>query len=108
MPKIQKDNSEKDEKDEEQLIPEFKVGEKGEHEPFIHQGRTSPPKPYTEATLLRAMETAGRQVEDEELRELLKNNGIGRPSTELISLKRFSNENTSKKKEKSNCYANWN
>lgn len=79
--KDQKDNSEKDEKDEEQLIPEFTVGEKGDHEPFIHQGKTSPPKPYTEATLLRAMETAGRQVEDEELRELLKNNGIGRPST---------------------------
>lgn len=71
----------KEEKSEEQLIPEFTVGEKGEHEPFVHQGRTSPPKPYTEATLLRAMETAGRQVEDEELRELLKNNGIGRPST---------------------------
>ncbi len=48
---------------------------------MIHQGKTSPPKPYTEATLLRAMETAGKQVEDEELRELLKNNGIGRPST---------------------------
>jgi DNA topoisomerase-3 len=80
------------------LIPEFTVGEKGEHEPFIHQGRTSPPKPYTEATLLRAMETAGRQVEDEELRELLKNNGIGRPSTELILLKRFSKENISKKR----------
>ncbi|MGB4448378.1 MAG: DNA topoisomerase 3 [Cloacibacterium sp.] len=79
--KDQKDTSEKDEKTEEQLIPEFTVGEKGEHEPFVHQGRTSPPKPYTEATLLRAMETAGRQVEDEELRELLKNNGIGRPST---------------------------
>ena len=82
--KDSKNNTEKDEKedkDEEQLIPEFKVGEKGEHEPFIHQGRTTPPKPYTEATLLRAMETAGRQVEDEELRELLKNNGIGRPST---------------------------
>jgi len=79
--KDQKDTTEKEEKNEEQLIPEFTVGEKGEHEPFVHQGRTSPPKPYTEATLLRAMETAGRQVEDEELRELLKNNGIGRPST---------------------------
>ena len=75
------EGAEKEEKSEEQLIPEFTVGEKGEHEPFVHQGRTSPPKPYTEATLLRAMETAGRQVEDEELRELLKNNGIGRPST---------------------------
>lgn len=79
--KDQKETAEKEEKNEEQLIPEFTVGEKGEHEPFVHQGRTSPPKPYTEATLLRAMETAGRQVEDEELRELLKNNGIGRPST---------------------------
>ncbi len=81
--KDKKDESEKPEKDkeEEQNIPEFTVGEKGKHEPFIHQGKTSPPKPYTEATLLRAMETAGKQVEDEELREMLKNNGIGRPST---------------------------
>ncbi len=81
--KDQKENTEKSEKekDEEQLIPEFTVGEKGEHEPFIHQGKTTPPKPYTEATLLRAMETAGKQVEDEELREMLKSNGIGRPST---------------------------
>ena len=81
--KDKKDDTEKPEKDkdEEQNIPEFKVGEKGEHQPFIHQGKTSPPKPYTEATLLRAMETAGKQVEDEELREMLKNNGIGRPST---------------------------
>ncbi len=68
-------------KDEEQNLPEFKVGETGEHKPIIHQGKTSPPKPYTEATLLRAMETAGKQVEDEELREMMKNNGIGRPST---------------------------
>ncbi|MET3731050.1 type IA DNA topoisomerase [Moheibacter stercoris] len=68
-------------KEEEQTIPEFVAGESGTHEPFIHQGKTSPPKPYTEATLLRAMETAGKQVEDEELREMLKNNGIGRPST---------------------------
>ncbi|WP_294329212.1 type IA DNA topoisomerase, partial [uncultured Chryseobacterium sp.] len=69
------------EKEEEQTIPEFIVGETGPHDPMIHQGKTTPPKPYTEATLLRAMETAGKQVEDEELREMLKNNGIGRPST---------------------------
>ena len=75
-----KESTEKD-KDEEQTIPEFKVGESGPHEPKIHQGKTSPPKPFTEATLLRAMETAGKQVDDEELREMLKNNGIGRPST---------------------------
>ena len=79
--KDKKDDSDKKDKEEEQNIPEFKAGEKGEHEPLIHQGKTSPPKPYTEATLLRAMETAGKQVEDEELREMLKNNGIGRPST---------------------------
>ncbi|MFW2135715.1 DNA topoisomerase 3 [Chryseobacterium sp. TY4] len=79
--KDKKDDSEKKDKDEEQSIPEFVIGEKGEHQPLIHQGKTSPPKPYTEATLLRAMETAGKQVEDEELREMLKNNGIGRPST---------------------------
>lgn len=79
--KEKKEDTEKKEKDEEQTIPEFKVGEKGPHKPLIHQGKTSPPKPYTEATLLRAMETAGRQVDDEELREMMKNNGIGRPST---------------------------
>ena len=79
--KDKKDASEKTDKDEEQHIPEFKVGENGPHEPFIHQGKTTPPKPYTEATLLRAMETAGKQVEDDELREMLKANGIGRPST---------------------------
>jgi DNA topoisomerase-3 len=71
----------KKKKEEEQTIPEFVVGETGPHDPMIHQGKTTPPKPYTEATLLRAMETAGKQVEDEELREMLKNNGIGRPST---------------------------
>jgi DNA topoisomerase III len=71
----------KKEKEEEVLMPLFEEGEKGPHEPFIHQGKTSPPKPYTEATLLRAMETAGKQVDDEEMRELLKDNGIGRPST---------------------------
>ncbi len=66
---------------QEQALPHFDEGESGPHEPFIHQGKTSPPKPYTEATLLRAMETAGKQVEDEELREMMKENGIGRPAT---------------------------
>ena len=56
-------------------------GEKGPHEPRVDQKQTSPPKPYTEATLLRAMETAGKQVDDEEMRDLMKDNGIGRPST---------------------------
>ena len=74
------DKEEKDPK-EESIMPHFDEGEKGPHEPFIHQGKTSPPKAYTEATLLRAMETAGKQIDDEEMRELMKDNGIGRPST---------------------------
>lgn len=74
-------NTDKKDADEEKVMPLFTEGEKGPHEPKVHQGKTSPPKPYTEATLLRAMETAGKQVEDEEMRELLKDNGIGRPST---------------------------
>ena len=79
--KDKKEDTDKKEKEEEQTIPEFKAGEKGPHKPLIHQGKTSAPKAYTEATLLRAMETAGKQVEDEELREMMKSNGIGRPST---------------------------
>ena len=59
----------------------FRDVEKGHHVLFFHVVNTTPPKYYTEATLLRAMETAGKQVEDEEMRELMKDNGIGRPST---------------------------
>jgi DNA topoisomerase-3 len=79
----QNDKKEEEEKkaDEEKTLPLFTEGESGPHEPFIHQGKTTPPKPYTEATLLRAMETAGKLVEDEEMRDMLKLNGIGRPST---------------------------
>ena len=67
--------------DEERIMPVFVEGEKGLHSPIVHKGKTAPPKPYTEATLLRAMETAGKQIEDEEMRDLMKDNGIGRPST---------------------------
>ncbi len=81
-PKSQITNNESQIKDdEERVLPIFEKGEKGPHTPIVHKGKTSPPKPYTEATLLRAMETAGRQVDDEEMRELMKDNGIGRPST---------------------------
>ena len=66
---------------EEKILPIFVKGESGAHTPAIHKGKTSPPKYYTEATLLRAMETAGKLVENEEMRELMKENGIGRPST---------------------------
>ena len=65
----------------ESLLPAFVEGESGPHEPSIRERTTEPPKYYTEATLLRARETAGKQVEDETLREALKQNGIGRPST---------------------------
>lgn len=65
----------------EQTLPEFTIGEQGPHEPSLMEKWTTPPKPYTEATLLRAMETAGKLVDDEELRDAMKENGIGRPST---------------------------
>lgn len=63
------------------ILPSFTVGEKGPHEPSFLEKETKPPNQFTEATLLRAMETAGKQVDDEDLRELMKENGIGRPST---------------------------
>ena len=68
-------------KDDEQTLPSFTKGEHGPHEPSLAEKQTTPPKPYTEATLLRAMETAGKAVDNEELRDALKANGIGRPST---------------------------
>ena len=67
--------------EEEGTLPPFTKGETGPHTPTLTQKETTPPKPFTEAMLLRAMETAGRNVDDEELREAMKENGIGRPST---------------------------
>ncbi len=68
-------------KAQEKILPEFSPGENGPHDPKLVEKMTQAPKPYTEATLLRAMETAGKQVDDEQLRQLMKENGIGRPST---------------------------
>lgn len=68
-------------KKEENLMPTFEKGEKGPHNPQLQEKVTTPPKYYTEATLLRAMETAGKLVDDEDLRDAMKENGIGRPST---------------------------
>jgi DNA topoisomerase III len=67
--------------DEERTLPTFEKGESGPHVPDLAEKQTQPPKPYTEATLLRAMETAGKLVDNDELRDALKENGIGRPST---------------------------
>ena len=78
-----KEEIETDEKkdDEERTLPTFKKGESGPHTPTLTEKWTTPPPYYTEATLLRAMETAGKFVDDEELRAALKENGIGRPSS---------------------------
>jgi DNA topoisomerase-3 len=70
-----------DSKENEQELPEFKAGESGPHEPSVRRGETTPPKPFTEGTLLGAMETAGRFVDDEELKEALKERGLGTPAT---------------------------
>ena len=69
------------ENDEEHSLPAFVKGESGPHLPKLDEKWTQPPRPYTEATLLRAMETAGKLVDNDELRDALKENGIGRPST---------------------------
>lgn len=74
-------DSDRKSEDEEKVLPSFTAGEQGPHEPNLAEKQTTPPKNYTEATLLRAMETAGKTVDDADLRELMKANGIGRPST---------------------------
>ncbi|MDF1694654.1 MAG: DNA topoisomerase 3 [Saprospiraceae bacterium] len=74
-------DSDEKEADEDKILPSFQAGESGPHSPKLIEKKTQPPKYYTEATLLRAMETAGKSVDDEELRDLMKANGIGRPST---------------------------
>lgn len=80
--KISSSSDDDDKKEEaERTLPDFVKGESGPHQPDLTQKMTQPPKLYTEATLLRAMETAGKMVDDEELRDAMKENGIGRPST---------------------------
>ena len=74
-------DEENDKEKEETTLPNFIKGEEGTHQPSFAMKKTTPPKPYTEATLLRAMETAGKLVEDGDLRDAMKENGIGRPST---------------------------
>lgn len=76
-----KNNEEKNDDEGNLSMPQFTEGESGPHEPSLLKKQTQPPKYFTEGTLLRAMETAGKLVEDDELREAMKENGIGRPST---------------------------
>ncbi|MBR3452406.1 MAG: DNA topoisomerase 3 [Muribaculaceae bacterium] len=75
------ENKEKADEEDNGVMPHFEKGESGPHEPSVLKRTTQPPKLYTEGTLLRAMETAGKTVDDEELRDAMKENGIGRPST---------------------------
>ena len=75
------DRSDKSDDGEDAVLPAFEKGESGPHVPKLVKKTTQPPKSYTEGTLLRAMETAGRTVDDDELRDAMKENGIGRPST---------------------------
>ncbi len=93
---------EKEEKDgdEERVLPDFVKGESGPHEPALSEKWTQPPKYYTEATLLRAMETAGRLVENDELRDALKENGIGRPSTRAAIIETLFKRNYIRKERK--------
>ncbi len=93
--------SQSDEKDEEErTLPSFTKGESGPHQPDLNEKWTQPPKPYTEATLLRAMETAGKLVDNDELRDALKENGIGRPSTRAAIIETLFKRNYIRKEKK--------
>ena len=84
------ENGENDANDEAaKSLPAFVKGESGPHVPVLKEKTTTPPKYYTEATLLRAMETAGKTVENDELREAMKENGIGRPSTRAAIIEKL-------------------
>ncbi len=91
---------EENEGTEDKHLPPFAEGESGPHEPQLAEKWTQPPKPYTEATLLRAMETAGRTVANDELREALKDNGIGRPSTRAAIIETLLKRNYIRKEKK--------
>jgi DNA topoisomerase-3 len=86
--------------EEEGVLPLFTKGESGPHQPVLGEKWTQPPKPYTEATLLRAMETAGKLVDNDELRDALKENGIGRPSTRAAIIETLFKRNYIRKERK--------
>ncbi len=96
----QEPRDDKEKEDKEKILPPFVKGESGTHTPGLAEKWTTPPKPYTEATLLRAMETAGKFVENEELREAMKENGIGRPSTRAAIIETLYKRNYIRKEKK--------
>ncbi len=98
-PEEEDDSENKDER--ENTLPPFAKGESGPHSPSLAEKWTQPPKPFTEATLLRAMETAGKFVESEELRDAMKENGIGRPSTRAAIIETLFKRNYIRKERKS-------
>ena len=99
---VKQDEEKKEgQEDEERTLPAFVKGEHGPHEPQLTEKWTTPPKPYNEGTLLRAMETAGKFVEDEALREVMKVNGIGRPSTRAAIIETLFKRNYIRKVRKS-------
>ena len=99
-----KEDSDHEPVEETAILPDFTKGENGPHQPDFMEKWTTPPKPYTEATLLRAMETAGKLVENEELRDALKENGIGRPSTRAAIIETLFRRNYIRK-ERKNLFA---
>jgi len=98
----ERSQEEKEEKggEDENVLPAFVVGESGPHLPDLYEKWTQPPRPYTEATLLRAMETAGKLVDNDELRDALKENGIGRPSTRAAIIETLFKRNYIRKEKK--------
>ncbi|WP_106831112.1 DNA topoisomerase 3 [Parabacteroides pacaensis] len=102
--KEQENDNESTQQEEEGVLPDFVKGESGPHVPTLGEKWTQPPKPYTEATLLRAMETAGKLVDNEELRDALKENGIGRPSTRAAIIETLFKRNYIRK-ERKNLFA---
>ncbi|WP_195532686.1 DNA topoisomerase 3 [Bacteroides finegoldii] len=95
-----KETTEEKEEEDENVLPVFVKGESGPHVPDLNEKWTQPPRPYTEATLLRAMETAGKLVDNDELRDALKENGIGRPSTRAAIIETLFKRNYIRKERK--------
>ena len=94
------EEKEEKEAENESVLPAFSKGESGPHVPELVEKWTQPPRPYTEATLLRAMETAGKLVDNDELRDALKENGIGRPSTRAAIIETLFKRNYIRKEKK--------